>query len=371
MQTRLEQALEAGDQAQPVKGGSVSVALCTYNGAQYLKEQLDSIASQTVPPIELVVCDDRSTDDTVEILKGFASRAPFPVRLFLNERNLGSTKNFERAIGLCEGDLIALSDQDDAWHPEKLERVGEVFAMSPGVGAVFTDAEMVDDSLRPLGHRLWDAAAFGWAQQRLVTRRRAVEVLLKYNVVTGATMAFRSRFRDVVLPIPSTWVHDAWIALLIAAVADLAIIRDPLIRYRQHAGQQIGAIKKRERSWFTLLRTSLEDVLSDPQAYVARWDLEFLAYADQYQMAYERLSGMLPTPSHPALARCLAKAAHFRARSEMSQRRWMRFPMVVKELFGLRYHRYSSGNKSLAKDLIRAALFWTGSTRRAGRAGMP
>lgn len=349
----------------------MSVALCTYNGAQYLEEQLDSIAAQTVPPIELVVCDDRSTDDTVEILKAFASRAPFPVRLFLNERNLGSTKNFEQAIRLCKGDLIALSDQDDVWHRDKLKRVVEVFALSPGVGAVFTDGEMVDDSLRPLGYRLWEAAAFGWAQQRLVTQRRAVQVLLKYNVVTGATMVFRSRFRDVVLPIPSTWVHDAWIALLIAAVADLAIIRDPLIRYRQHAGQQIGVIKKEDKSWFDLLRFSLADMLLDPQGYVTRWDRAFMAYADQYQAAYERLSGMPCPPSHPVLSRCRAKAAHFQARAEMSHRRWLRFPMVMRELLGLRYHRYSSGNKSLAKDLVRAALFWTGSTRRTSRVGAP
>lgn len=358
----------AGD---PTKGGRVSVALCTYNGARYLKDQLDSIASQTLFPHELVVCDDRSTDDTVGIVRAFASRARFPVRLFLNTTNLGSTKNFEQAIRLCKGDLIALSDQDDVWFPQKLERIVAVFSASPEVGAVFTDAEMVDDSLRPLGHRLWDAAAFGKAPQRLVTQRRTVQVLLKYNVVTGATMAFRSRFRDVVLPIPGAWVHDAWIALLIAAVADLAIIRDPLIRYRQHAGQQIGAIKKKEKNWFALLRFSLADAFSDPQAYVARWDRNFLAYADQYRMAYERLSGMLRPPGHPALARCRAKAAHFRARAEMSQHRWLRFPMVMKELFGLRYHRYSSGTKSLAKDLVRAALFWTGSTRRASQVGMP
>src|SRR5882762_9087557 len=98
----------------------ISIAMCTYNGARYLREQLDSIAAQTRPPSELIVCDDNSLDETREIVAGFAASAPFPVRLGVNEQNLGSIRNFERAIKLCEGDLIALSDQDDVWLPEKL-----------------------------------------------------------------------------------------------------------------------------------------------------------------------------------------------------------------------------------------------------------
>src|ERR687894_3003245 len=99
-----------------------SVAMCTYNGARFVAEQLASVAAQTRPPDELVVCDDGSTDETCRLVEEFAARAPFPVRLFVNERNLGSTRNFGRAVALCEGDLVALSDQDDVWHPEKLER---------------------------------------------------------------------------------------------------------------------------------------------------------------------------------------------------------------------------------------------------------
>ena len=110
-------------------GASVSVALCTYNGTRYLKDQIDSIASQTRVPHELVVCDDCSSDDTVKILEAFASRAPFPVRLSVNPTNLGSTKNFAQAIALCRGDIIALCDQDDVWHPAKLERLASVFAV--------------------------------------------------------------------------------------------------------------------------------------------------------------------------------------------------------------------------------------------------
>src|ERR671927_271278 len=105
-----------------------SVAMCTYNGARFVREQLASIAAQTRPPDELVVCDDCSTDATLECIREFARTAPFPVRVVENEKNAGSTKNFERAVELCEGDFIALADQDDVWLPEKLQRLEEVLA---------------------------------------------------------------------------------------------------------------------------------------------------------------------------------------------------------------------------------------------------
>src|SRR5713101_1538304 len=101
----------------------LSVAMCTYYGARFLQEQLESIAAQTRLPDELVVCDDRSADGSVEIVRNFAKSAPFPVQLEINETNLGAIKNFEKAIGLCEGETIALADQDDIWKPQKLSRL--------------------------------------------------------------------------------------------------------------------------------------------------------------------------------------------------------------------------------------------------------
>lgn len=361
----------AGNPVRPANGSTISVALCTYNGARYLKDQLESIASQTLPPHELVVCDDRSTDDTVAIVQVFASHAPFPVRLFLNPTNLGSTKNFEQAIQRCEGDLIALSDQDDVWRPQKLERTVEAFSALPVIGAVFTDGEVVDERLRSLGYRLSEAAGFGPRRRERFEHGQAVEVLLKNNVVTGATLAFRRAFLKAILPIPATWVHDAWIALLIAALGKVAIIDEPLVFYRQHQQQQIGVTQRTRRNGFAWAWSALAEVLMELDRYVVKGDEEYLMYADQYGLACERLAAVLDPSDHRILTRCRAKAAHFQARAEMSHRRWVRFPMVMRELLGLRYHRYSSGNKSLAKDLARAALFWTGSTRRTSRVGGP
>src|SRR5690349_15385572 len=101
----------------------ISVAMATYNGAPFLPEQLQSLAAQTLPPFELVVCDDGSTDRTIQILREFATSAPFPVRIHENSERLGFGDNFLKAAALCQGDWIAFCDQDDIWLPHKLETV--------------------------------------------------------------------------------------------------------------------------------------------------------------------------------------------------------------------------------------------------------
>ena len=94
----------------------ISIAMTAFNGAKYINEQLNSFASQTRLPDEVVVCDDISSDDTFEILDNFARSAPFKMIVVRNNKNLGYTKNFEKALSLCSGDLIFLSDQDDIWY---------------------------------------------------------------------------------------------------------------------------------------------------------------------------------------------------------------------------------------------------------------
>src|SRR6185436_10769867 len=226
----------------------ISVAMCTYNGAGFLLDQLQSIIAQSRPPDEIVVCDDGSTDATRELLKHFATTSPVPVSLQFNEKNLGSVKNFEQAIRLCTGDAIALSDQDDVWRADKLQLIENAFQSAPKAGLIFSDAEIVDENLKPLDRRMWDEVSFDARKRRLVRSGRALEVLITGWTVTGATMAFRSRFVKLSLPIPDAiaMIHDGWIALTISAVADVVAVDEPLIQYRQHAQQQIGAPPRKE-----------------------------------------------------------------------------------------------------------------------------
>ena len=221
----------------------ISVALCTYNGERFLPQQLESIAQQTRLPDELIACDDRSTDGTVSILRGFAASAPYPVRIYENEHNLGSAANFERAIRLCGGNLIALSDQDDIWYPNRLERSEKEFTVHPRAGLVFSDADVINDRDELTGPTMWQRLGFAGKRARDLLGGEYL-LLAKHRFVTGATMMFRDSLRDRCLPIGEGWIHDEWIALITAAFFELRPIDQPLIQYRIHGSQQVGLQNK-------------------------------------------------------------------------------------------------------------------------------
>jgi glycosyltransferase involved in cell wall biosynthesis len=217
----------------------ISVAMCTYNGSKFLAEQLNSIREQTKLPLELVICDDDSTDATPRIVHAFALDAPFPVRFFRNQATLGSTRNFEKAINLCTGQAIALCDQDDIWQPNKLERLAGVLDSEPQVGGVCSNAFLMDETSECFPDSLWERRNFTPRMQAAFQRNSARQ-LLQYNAATGATFVFRSGFVKLVTPIPPDWVHDAWIALLVATQSRVQLVPEKLISYRIHPAQQIG-----------------------------------------------------------------------------------------------------------------------------------
>jgi glycosyltransferase involved in cell wall biosynthesis len=316
--------------------------MCTYNGEAHLGAQLESIAAQTRPPDELVVCDDRSTDATAEVVRRFAAAAAFPVRFEVNEENLGSTRNFERAVSLCGGDLIALCDQDDVWLPEKLELMREAFERSPGAGLVFSDAEVVDECLRPLGRGLWESVGFDAATRRLVSGGRPLDVLLSGWTVTGATMAFRAAFRPLDIPRNVGMIHDGWIALVVAAVSGVELIERPLIKYRQHPRQQVGApVKRAEAAAEGGIRAAL-----------ARGN-EYGELILKGELVRERLVARRGQfDSGAALARLDSRLTHLRARAGLPRGRLARLPRVARELLARRYHLYSNGFYSALKDLL-------------------
>jgi glycosyltransferase involved in cell wall biosynthesis len=320
----------------------LSIAMCTYNGADFLPAQLDSIITQTRPPDELVICDDGSTDDTSSLLKRFAAESGAPVSLHFNEQNLGSVKNFEKAIGLCTGDLIALSDQDDVWRSDKLQLIEESFQSYPEAGLVFSDAEVVDENLQPLNRRMWDEVGFDEQKRKLVRLGRAFEVLITGWTVTGATMAFRSRFVPLALPVPDqiAMIHDGWIAVTIAAVARMIMIEEPLIEYRQHSRQQIGA------------PTPVETAPSGPVEALRRRN-DSAGLHKILATLEERLSNHAESCNvRDALSFINNYSFHLKVRANLPQRRLNRLPGILRELLTLRYHEYANGFKSAAKDLV-------------------
>jgi len=317
--------------------------MCTYNGAEFLPAQLESIASQIRRPDEIVISDDGSTDETQSVITDFADKSSLPIAVHTNMQNVGSVKNFERAIELCTGDIIALSDQDDVWREDRLQLIETTFNKNPNAGLVFSDAEIVDEKLNSLGRRMWDEVGFDNHKRKLLANGRALDVLITGWTVTGATMAFRSNYKSLALPVPTNiqMIHDGWIALTVAAVADVVAIEEPLIKYRQHERQQIGAptrlskapqattleaLKRSNPSTelHTILETLEQRLLDHRNAFDCR---KALAFAGDY-------------------------ARHLDARANLPQRRLNRVPTILRELLAWRYHEYANGFKSAAKDLV-------------------
>jgi hypothetical protein len=337
---------------------SISVAMTTYNGARFLEEQLQSIAKQSCLPDQVVIIDDRSSDHTRECLEEFASSAPFQVNLYFNETTLGPTRNFQRAVELCSGDIIVLCDQDDRWHQEKLCQIKQAFASAPNTGLTFSDAELIDENGNLLNLRLWQYT-FEKKYESTITSGKAFELLLQHDVVTGATMAFRQSFRNVLLPFPTgiPLLHDGWIALIIAALGEISVLRQPLIEYRVHPQQSQG----------------IKPFNQDNEAFNGRLqtidcgDLSPLTTRSSYYHGQiEKLQAVrqrLDSVSRSSDARIPIATIqdrigyverlinHFRARGGLPRGRLGRAPIVLRELLTLRYHRYSRGWLSAVRDL--------------------
>lgn len=220
-----------------------SVAMCTYNGEKHIKNQLDSILSQSLAIDEIVICDDGSNDKTIEIIMQFQLEYPNKIFLHKNPINLGSNKNFEKAISLCNGDYIFLSDQDDIWKQNKVEKIIQYFSKNESAEAVFSNAELInDDNKKFKNNNLWNS--IGFIENQL---NKPIDlyhhIKFKSNTVTGATLCIKQEIKPLILPIPDIqkFHHDEWIAIVIASRKKLEYLSDELISYRIHTEQQIGA----------------------------------------------------------------------------------------------------------------------------------
>ena len=219
----------------------ISIALCTYNGERYLKEQLDSFLRQKLLPYEIVACDDASTDSTLKILEDFARTAPFPIRIYRSNHNLGLIQNFSKAASLCTGDYVAFSDQDDIWLPDKLDasfhrmKEAEREYGSDIPLLVYSDPSLIDSEGRRLGPSLMKHQKT-WHSDHDPLRR-----LLIHNTVAGHTSLCNKVLMQVSLPFPEVITnHDGWFALVAASIGKIFFIPGALVLYRQHESNAVG-----------------------------------------------------------------------------------------------------------------------------------
>jgi hypothetical protein len=215
----------------------ISIALCTYNGERFLRGQVESLLAQDYPSFEIVAVDDASTDGSASTLDAIAARDP-RLRVFRNATNLGFRLNFERAMGLCRGELIAPSDQDDLWRKDKLRLLQGALG---DAAAAYCDSELIDARGRLLGRRL--------SQKFRMARIDEPASFLFDNCVAGHALLLRRTLLERALPIPEGMFHDWWLAFVAAAAGGIAWCPEPLVQYRQHAGTvtDIAHLRRRPR----------------------------------------------------------------------------------------------------------------------------
>jgi len=314
---------------------NISVAMCVFNGARFLKEQLDSINAQSIKPFEIIICDDRSTDDSVKIIQEFSKITDIDVKLYVNSETLGSTRNFEKALKLCAGEILVLSDQDDVWIPSKLELIHEEFIININSLMVFSDALMVDVELRPLGYTLWQALKFTRNQQTTALIGDLISVLLKHNIVTGATMALRRSCLQKVLPLSPLWNHDSWIAVILAFYGHYSLISEPLIYYRQHSQNQIGA---RKLAFSEMLHRTFQ-----------RGRTKY--FYNQYCMYLSLYIFLLDSTQKFCLKSLSQKIEHLNNRSVVNEK-FSSIIFCIKDFIYFRYYLFSIGFLSFIEDCL-------------------
>lgn len=200
----------------------ISIALCTYNGAKYLPEQLDSLLKQTYPNLELVIQDDCSTDTTWDILTQYQAKHAH-IRLYRNTSNLGFQKNFETILNKCRGEWIAISDQDDIWLPEKIDIL---YRLSDGNVLVYHDSEFIDDKGQLMDFRISNKLTFVSGQNP--------DSFLFFNCVSGHSMMFSKALIPEVLPFPKDGFYDHWIVFVASHLGKIDFSEKALVKYRQH-----------------------------------------------------------------------------------------------------------------------------------------
>lgn len=226
----------------------IDLLLATYNGAKYLPEQLASLAKQTHSDWRLLVRDDGSSDDTLEVVRAWSETVPQPVEIIEDGRKgLGASLNFATLLEKSAAPYFAFCDQDDAWLPEKLEvMLRAVQAEEQRVGEeapvlAFSDLLVVDDSLIAVAPSFWELSRIDPAAGDTELGR-----LMARNCVTGCASMGNAALRDAGLPIPAgARMHDWWLAMVASAFGSLVPVQQPTICYRQHGGNVVGATDSR------------------------------------------------------------------------------------------------------------------------------
>jgi glycosyltransferase involved in cell wall biosynthesis len=315
-----------------------TVVLCTYDGETFVADQAASLLAQTRPLDEIVVSDDASTDASParvrEALAGFGGN----LRLHVNPVTLGVVRNFEHALRLAQGDLCFLCDQDDVWRADKVRQMVAAFERKPEILLLHSDARIIDESGRRTGATLFRELRIRARDLAACDAGDALSVLLRRNIVTGATVAVRRELLEIALPIQEGYWHDEWLALIAAAVGSIGRIDEPLIDYRIHRGNQAGV-----RGVMPALR--LRAALSARGTFHTDRARKLDALLERLR----RLGARVPLERLRLVEAC---RDHWSVRANLPRRRIGRVPLILAEWRGERYRRFSNGWRGAVRDLL-------------------
>ena len=228
-------------------GETISVAMASYNGEKFIREQLESICKQTVRPDEIVISDDGSKDNTLTIVKEIACSAlgcGISFRLICDNPRKGYCGNFEWAVKHCSGDFIFLCDQDDIWLPQKIEVTMQVFITQPDASLVIHNASLVDANGLPLDGVFDDHLPSGLPDSSIyhISRESYLEKAVNDAGIRGMCMCFTSKLKTELLPFPKTVDnHDKWVCFCAIANDSCYYVESKLVKYRLHGNNTVGS----------------------------------------------------------------------------------------------------------------------------------
>lgn len=226
----------------------ISIAMCSYNGEKYIKEQLDSIVNQTYKNIEIIITDDCSNDNTVKIIQEY-QKNDTRIKLHQNKTNLGFLKNFEYTISLCTGDYIALADQDDVWKKQKLKTFIENIKDNV---LIYSDAIIIDKDSNEVGAEFIRPGNY-------LCDGSCNKLFFLINVVSGNTLMFKRELIQYILPIPKNITyHDSWIAFVASTYGTITYTTEAMTYYRRYSEQVTHAVKKVHKNFFQKLKHKKE-----------------------------------------------------------------------------------------------------------------
>lgn len=238
---------------------NISVAMATYNGEKFISQQLESIINQTVIPDEIIVCDDNSSDKSIEIINKILGNTNINYKIIRHDVNKGLVRSFRDAIDMSTGDIVFLCDQDDVWIQDKIEKVVSSFDEKDCVLAI-SNAYLTDDNLVKQSMTLWDLLSFNGVA--MINKKNIYAEMLKRNIFTGMCMAFRKDFWVKVSECPRCMIHDEWIAWNAINEGKIRFISEPLVLYRQHHNNVVGSKKY---SKFVSFRNAKEKIMASSE----------------------------------------------------------------------------------------------------------